>query len=71
MYLDELPKSTKISLDNVLKSISEKYDVEIYEFEEKYADLEIWNNVDHVAYNNKSIIFSNQIAEMILKEAKP
>ena len=71
VYLDELPKSTKISLDNILKSISEKYDVEIYEFEERYADFEIWNNVDHVAYNNKSIIFSNQIAEMILKEIIP
>ena len=71
VYLEELSKSTKISLDNILKNISEKYDIEIYKFEEKYADLEIWNNVDHVAYNNKSIIFSDQIAEMILKEIKP
>ena len=71
VYLEELSKSTKISLDNILKNISEKYDIEIYKFEEKYADLEIWNNVDHVAYNNKSIIFSDQIAEMILKETKP
>ncbi|MDC1103681.1 hypothetical protein OAS49_04120 [Nitrosopumilus sp.] len=70
-YLDELPKSTKISLDNILKNISEKYDVEIYEFEEKYADLGIWNNVDHIAYNNESIIFSDEIAEMILKETRP
>jgi len=71
VYLDELSKDTKISFNNILKNILEKYDVEIYEFEEKYADLEIWNNVDHVAYNNKSIIFSDQIAEMILKESKP
>ena len=71
IYLDELSKSTKISFDNILKNISEKYNVKIYEFEDKYADLEIWNNVDHVAYNNKSIIFSDQIAEMILKETKP
>ena len=71
VYLEELSKSTKISFDNILKNISEKYDIEIYKFEEKYADLEIWNNVDHVAYNNKSIIFSDQIAEMILKETEP
>ena len=71
VYLEELSKSTKISFDNILKNISEKYDVKIYEFEDKYTDLEIWNNVDHVAYNNKSIIFSNQITEMILKETEP
>jgi hypothetical protein len=68
VYLDELSKSTKISFENILNDISEKNNIKIYEFEEKYSDLEIWNNVDHVAYNNKSIIFSNEIVKMILQE---
>ncbi len=68
IYLDELSESTKISFKDILKDISEKNRVKIYEFEEKYADLNIWNNLDHVAYNNKSIIFSDEIAKMILQE---
>ena len=48
--------------------ISEKYGITIYEFEERYSDLNIWNNVDHIAYNNKSLIFSDEIAEMVLQE---
>ena len=68
LYLDELSESTEKSLKYILNDISEKYGITIYEFEERYSDLNIWNNVDHIAYNNKSLIFSDEIAEMVLQE---
>lgn len=71
IYLDEIKNSTKISFTNELKNISEEYEIKIYEFENNYADLEIWNNLDHIAYNKKSIIFSDEIANMVIKEAMP
>jgi len=33
--------------------------------------LDIWNSVDHTAYNDRAMIFSDEIAEMILQEIKP
>ena len=71
IYLDEIKNSTKISFTNELKNISEEYEIKIYEFENNYGDLEIWNNLDHIAYNKKSIIFSDEIANMVIKEAMP
>jgi len=71
IYLDEIENSTKISFNNELKNISEEYDIKIYNFENNYADLEIWNNLDHIAYNKKSIIFSDDIANMVIKEVMP
>ena len=71
IYLDEIKNSTKILFNDELKNISEEYDIKIYDFENNYADLEIWNNLDHIAYNKKSIIFSDEIANIIIKEIIP
>jgi len=71
IYLDEIKNSTKILFNDELKNISEEYDIKIYDFENNYADLEIWNNLDHIAYNKKSIIFSDDIANMVIKETIP
>jgi hypothetical protein len=71
VYLDEIPESVKKSFKNILNDLSKKYGIEIYEYEEKYADKHIWNNLDHIAYNDKSIIFSDEIVEMILQEVNP
>jgi len=71
LYLDEISESSQKSFEYILKHVSEQNGIRIYDFEERYADLDIWNSVDHVAYNDKSIIFSDEIAEMILQEIDP
>ena len=42
--------------------------IKIYEFEEKYKDLNIWYNPTHVSLHSNSTIFSTEIAEIIVQE---
>jgi len=70
-YLDEIPESVKKSFRDILDDLAKQNGIKIYEFEERYADKHIWNNLDHIAYNNKAIIFSDEVIEMILQEVNP
>lgn len=67
-YLAEIPYETKLTFDQIISDVSNEYDVKIYNFTNKYSGLKIWNNLDHIAYNENSNIFSSDISEMILKE---
>jgi len=67
-YLENVPENTKNNFDRILNEVSNEFDVKIYDFSDTYADLPIWNNSDHVAYNDKSIVFSDDIAKMIMNE---
>jgi len=68
IYLENIPENTKNNFDRILNEVSNEFDVKIYDFSDKYADLPIWHNLDHVAYNEKSIVFSDDIAKMIMNE---
>ena len=71
LYLDQISEPSQESFAHILNNVSEQYGIRIYDFEERYADLDIWNSVDHTAYNDRAMIFSDEIAEMILQEIKP
>ena len=67
-YLDNISIETKLSFNQILNNISDEYDVKIYNFTNKYSGLKIWNNLDHIAYNENSNIFSSDISEMVITE---
>jgi len=67
-YLDSVPDSDKEGLHTLLSDISEDFDVEFYDFTDRYEDLPIWSDLSHVAANPKSIIYSDDVAKMILQE---
>jgi len=67
-YLDNISIETKSSFNQILNNISDEYDVRIYNFTNKYSGLKIWNNLDHIAYNENSNIFSSDISEMLIME---
>jgi len=67
-YLEQLPDSEKKVFSSILEEISDEYGVKIYYFTDKYADLAIWANINHVAYSKQSMIYSDDITNMISRE---
>lgn len=68
-YLNDLSDSTKNNFELILEDISENYkDIKIYDYTSKYSHFDIWANPDHIAYNKISMIYSDDIAQMILNE---
>jgi len=67
-YLDEVSELLDSSFQETLNEIVNEYEVKIFDFKNKYSNLNIWNNPDHVAYNENSIVFSKELAEIISEE---
>ena len=67
-YLDVVPNSEREELHFMLSDIAKKFDIEFYDFTEKYEELPIWTDLSHVAFNPQSIIFSEDITKIILSE---
>ena len=67
-YLDKISDSDKQNLKYILDEISAEFNIPIYNFTNNYASLDIWADPSHVAFNKNSIIYSDDVANMILKE---
>lgn len=67
-YFDNISDSDKQNLKYILNEISAEFNIPIYNFTNNYASLDIWADPSHVAFNKNSIIYSDDIAKMILKE---
>ncbi len=68
-YSDNMPPDPKNAFDNILKRFSEH--VSVYLLRDKYIDLPVWSDAQHIAINTKSLIYSSDIAEIILNEVEP
>ena len=66
-YSDKIPMDFKNEFDNILEKFSQD-GIPVYLLRDKYIDLEIWSDAHHIAVNPKSIIYSEDIAEIILNE---
>jgi len=69
-YLEEIPQNDKDAFYNSLFELEKEYDIVIYDFQELYGDMEIWQDSSHVAFNKDSMIFSNDVADMIISEVQ-
>jgi hypothetical protein len=70
VYLDSVPSSNVENFNLILEQISDEFDIEIYSLTDKYADLNIWNDYQHLVLSNESIIYSDDVAKIILSEIK-
>jgi hypothetical protein len=68
VYIDGLSESQKLTFKEILKRISNDTETNIHDLTYKYSDLQIWANISHVAFNTNSLIYSNDIAEIIQSE---
>ena len=69
--LEALSNNQKKSFSVLLDDLAEKYDLEIYEFEEKYVELDVWGDIEHVSYHKNVTIFNEDVAKMIIMETIP
>ena len=67
-FLDLVPEDDKAIFYASLEEIKSEFNVKIYDLSDDYADLNIWMDHNHVAYNKKSMIFSDDIYKIISKE---
>ena len=67
-YLDVIPKNDKILFNETLKNLSQKYDVKIYNFTNSYSNQNMWKDSYHVALNQNSLAYSDDVAQMIIGE---
>ncbi len=65
--LNNISENDKQEMIYFLNNLSDKYDIRIYYFHDKYEDLNIWTDPQHVAYNKNSLIFSDDILQIILE----
>jgi len=68
IYLNELNQESKDTFNKILNEILNEFNVKIYNYTDQYSDLPVWNNLEHLAYNENSMMFSEDVAEMILLE---
>ena len=67
-FLDLVPEDDQTIFYASLEEIKSEFDIKIYDLSDDYADLNIWMDHSHVAYNKKSMIFSDDIYKIISKE---
>jgi len=56
------------SFNLILDELHKIPNLKTYDLFYKYSDLNIWNDPVHVAINDESTIYSEDVAKMILKE---
>ena len=68
LYYNALSDSVKDDFNKLLERISNDYDVKIYDFSNEFGDMDIYWELIHVSYNEKSLVYSESAAKIILKE---
>jgi len=66
-FLDTLGEQEINKFLSLLEKFSLENNIKFYSLHDKYLELEIFNNWSHVAINPNSIIFSDDVSEIILK----
>jgi len=67
-YHDIVPESEKNAFDSLLDNVTKEFNIKIYDFSEKYSEMQVWADTTHVAYNENSLIYSDDISKMIILE---
>ena len=67
-YLENMQDKDKKEFQLMLNEIMKENNLKIYEFSDKYTELQIWYNLSHVSYNKKAMIYSEGVSEMIISE---
>ena len=67
-YLDDMPKEENHQFDLLLNKTSHDLNMQIYSLWDKYANLPIWYDAQHVAIYMNTPVYSEDISKIILKE---
>ena len=67
IYIERLSDFQKKSFDDIIKNLSEKYGVKIYDFRNKYDDIPIWSDTSHIIQTDETA-YDKDIVKMIVEE---
>jgi len=67
-YIPLISNDNKNSFDKLTTHLSEKFDLKVYDYSEKYSDMPIWSDIVHIAYHKNSMIYSEDLAKIIINE---
>jgi hypothetical protein len=68
-YLYDVPDNHEDDFINLTEDISTEFDIPIYNvFFDKYANLDVWREIEHVSTARDASIFSDDVAEVLLSE---
>jgi len=67
-YLSITPPSVSANFNIIVKDLEKESNIRIYPFLKNYTELNIWNDPTHVAVNDQSLIYSEDIAKIIISE---
>jgi len=68
VFFENLSENNKSTFELILKDLSSEYNVPMYQFHDKYVDLNIWNDYNHIAVAPEAVIFNDDVEKMILQE---
>ena len=67
-YLDAMPNSAKITFETMIQNIEKDHKLKIHSLLDKYKDMNIWYNAQHIAIFNNTHIYSTDISKIINEE---
>jgi len=70
-YLNSISENQLDNFKTIIDELEKSYDVQIFYLHDKYANLEIWRDNEHIAENKNTIIYSNDIANIIKNTIEP
>ena len=70
-YLDFMPESQNVYFNLILNDLNSIENIGIYDLYTKYADLNIWADLSHIAVNSEIVIYNEDVSSIILKEIGP
>ena len=71
IYLNYIGEFEAANLLQFLEKLSIEKNVKFYSLLDNYTELEIWHDYSHVAKNPATLIYSNDVAEIILQNLEP
>ena len=67
-YLSNIPKTEHDKFYKIVDEIKNEFNLQVYDFQDRYENLPIWMDVTHVAYHKNSSIYSEDVAKKIILE---
>ena len=67
-YLDIVPENDQQLFNETIENLSQKYNVKIFDLTNSYSTQDVWKDTYHVALNPNSLVYSNDVSQMIISE---
>jgi hypothetical protein len=67
-YLNNISENNKFDMLYFMNTLGNDFNIKFFYLYDKYKDLNIWTNPPHVTYNENTLIFSDDILQIILQE---